>query len=114
MRITNIYIILLLLSFGILKSYAESADTLLSKYGLSSDYFEIVLVKDVSKNVFRNTTAIIKGTIFENENPLKNLALNISWDGKFINATKTDNSGNFSVDYKIDSSHPLGKFNVTV
>lgn len=85
-RIAKIYIILLLLSFGILKTYAESADTLLSKYGLSSDYFEIVLVKDASKNVFRNlssdalkptdTIIIAKVDTFQNILNIKGKSLN--------------------------------------
>lgn len=104
-------------SLGRVKITAEFNGTL---FYLNSTKNESILVKaDTkilinSKNIYRNNLITINGTILENENPLENIGINISWDGKFINATKTDNFGYFSVDYKIESSHHLGKYDVTV
>lgn len=67
-----------------------------------------------SKNVFRNKTIVINGTIYEKEKPLENISLNISWNKKFINSTITDENGNFSLSYYLNSSHHLGKINVTI
>ena len=44
-------------------TYGNSSDSLLLKYGLPTDIFKIILVKDAPKDVFKNLTSdIIKPT----------------------------------------------------
>lgn len=58
-QVQNIRILILLIVFSLFLNEvsANSNDSLLANYGLSSEYFDIVLVQNAPKNVFRNLSS---------------------------------------------------------
>jgi len=83
-RIKN-FLTIGIIIFGVFQIKANISDTLLTHYGLSSDYFEIVTVKEAKKDVFRNlfsdaikpsdTIIIAKVDTFKNDLIIKNKLL---------------------------------------
>ena len=61
------------------------------------------------KTVGRNTNIEINGTLVDNMGgPVAEAEVNISWNKTYLNTTKTNEHGTFSLDYHVDSNHTLG------
>ena len=105
-------------SLGTLNITGKFNETEFYTYSNENDSIDIMAEIEFifpTENIFRNSNIKINGTIIEKEERLlQNIPIKLHWNGSYIGKNTTDENGDFSIKYFIESNYPLGKFNVTV